>query len=170
MRAITNARIDEEQALALIRRLGELRAIASKLKHSRMSPLQVCEAVVEKRFAERGVRSFFADLPDDERHYWIASLYALLMPEGSAQTARSVFHPAPSRSPRDPRYDGCRYSAGPPSYSRSCIGRRGISCTACRANCPSRAQARQARAERKRRRSSCCLLFLSTPCREPRSA
>ena len=77
----TKARAGEEQALALIRRLGDLRAIAFKLKRSRMTPLQVCEAIIEKRFADRTAREFFPDLPDDERHYWIASLYALLMPK-----------------------------------------------------------------------------------------
>jgi adenine-specific DNA-methyltransferase len=81
MRLIAKARVEQEQALALIRRLGDLRAIASKLKRSRMTPLQVCEAIIEKRFAGPTVRAFFADLPDDERHYWIANLYALLMPK-----------------------------------------------------------------------------------------
>jgi hypothetical protein len=61
MRVVAKARIEHEKALALIRRLGDLRAIASKLKRSRMTPLQVCEAVIEKRFVERTVRDFFAD-------------------------------------------------------------------------------------------------------------
>ncbi|MGC2784247.1 MAG: hypothetical protein WA397_10570 [Roseiarcus sp.] len=45
-----------------------------------MTPLQVCEAIIEGRLVNREARSFFSDLPHDERHYWIASLYALLMP------------------------------------------------------------------------------------------
>jgi adenine-specific DNA-methyltransferase len=93
MGALTKARAAEEQALVLIRRLGDLRAIASKLKRSRMTPLQVCEAIIEKRFAERTVREFFANLPDDERHYWIASLYALLMPEARRKRLAAYFTP-----------------------------------------------------------------------------
>jgi hypothetical protein len=52
------------------------------LTRSRMKPLQIAAAIIEKRFADADVRSFFSDFPDDERHYWIASLYALLMPKG----------------------------------------------------------------------------------------
>ena len=46
-----------------------------------------------KRFAERTVREFFADLPDDERHYWIASLYALLMPKARRKRLAAYFTP-----------------------------------------------------------------------------
>src|SRR5262249_19741586 len=67
------------QVLALNRRLRDLRAIASKLKGTRMTPLQVCEAIIEKRVANRAVRAFFSGLPKDERHYWTSSLYALMM-------------------------------------------------------------------------------------------
>jgi adenine-specific DNA-methyltransferase len=93
MRVTTKARIEQEHALALIRRLGDLRAIALKLKRARMTPLQVCEAVIEKRFAERTVRDFFADLPDNEGHYWVASLYALLMPETRRKRLAAYFTP-----------------------------------------------------------------------------
>jgi hypothetical protein len=93
MRVITKARIEQEQGLALIRRLSDVRAIASRLKRSRMTPLQVCEAVIERRFAERSVRDFFAGLPDDERHYWIASLYALLMPRVRRKRLAAYFTP-----------------------------------------------------------------------------
>ena len=93
MSALTKKKAAEEQALALMRRLGDLRAIAFKLKRSRMTPLQVCEAIIEKRFAERTVREFFADLPDDERHYWIASLYALLMPKVRRKRLAAYFTP-----------------------------------------------------------------------------
>ena len=76
-----------EQELTLNRRLSDLRAIASKLKRSRMTPLQVCEAIIEKRLADRLVRGFFSGLPDDERHYWIASLYALFVWRSEAAPA-----------------------------------------------------------------------------------
>jgi len=93
VRAITKTWVGQEQALALNRRLGDLRAIASRLKRSRMTPLQVCEAIIEKRFAERTIREFFAGLPDDERHYWIASLYALLMPKARRKRLAAYFTP-----------------------------------------------------------------------------
>lgn len=93
MRATAKPKAGEEQALALVRRLGDLRAIASKLKRARMTPLQVCEAIIEKRFAQRTVRDFFADLPNDERHYWIASLYALLMPKAHRKRLAAYFTP-----------------------------------------------------------------------------
>jgi hypothetical protein len=93
MRVTAKARVEQEHALALIRRLGDLRAIASKLKRSRMTPLQQCEAIIERRFANRAVREFFADLPDDERHYWVASLYALLMPKARRKRLAAYFTP-----------------------------------------------------------------------------
>ncbi|HVA11902.1 MAG TPA: N-6 DNA methylase [Stellaceae bacterium] len=89
----TKARPEDEQTLTLIRRVSDLRTIASKLKRARMTPLQVCEAIIERRFAERTVRAFFAELPDDERHYWIASLYALLMPKARRKRLAAYFTP-----------------------------------------------------------------------------
>ncbi len=77
----------------LNRRLRDLREIASKLKRSRMTPLQVCEAIIDKRLADRTTRAFFSGLPDDERHYWIASLYALLMPEARRRRLAAYFTP-----------------------------------------------------------------------------
>lgn len=93
MRLARKAKIDQEQVLTLNRRLRDLRAIASRLKRSRMTPLQVCEAIIEKRLADRSVRAFFSGLPDDERHYWIASLYALLMPKARRRRLAAYFTP-----------------------------------------------------------------------------
>src|SRR6266568_789604 len=82
-----------EQVPTLNRRLRDLRHIASRLKHSRMTPLQVCEASIEKRLVDREARTFFSGLPDDERHYWIASLYALLMPKARRRRLAAYFTP-----------------------------------------------------------------------------
>src|SRR6266568_5477202 len=82
-----------EQVPTLNRRLRDLRHIASRLKHSRMTPLQVCEASIEKRLVDREARTFFSGLPDDERHYWIASLYALLMPKARRRKLAAYFTP-----------------------------------------------------------------------------
>lgn len=93
MRTTTKAKAGQDHALTLNRRLGDLRSIASKLKRSRMTPLQVCEAIIERRLANRQVRAFFSGLPDDERHYWIASLYALLMPKARRRRLAAYFTP-----------------------------------------------------------------------------
>jgi len=58
-----------------------------------MTPLQACEAILENRFLHPEVRSFFADLADDERHYWVASLYALLMPKARRRRLAAYFTP-----------------------------------------------------------------------------
>jgi hypothetical protein len=112
----TRKRVDtdlatEEEGLALNRRLRDLRAIASTLKRSRMTPLQVREAIIEKRLADRAVRAFFSGLLADERHYWIASLYALLMPKAPAMACCSFHASAPGASRRQ-RHDGGWRSAG----------------------------------------------------------
>jgi adenine-specific DNA-methyltransferase len=93
MRVTIKPKTQQEQALTLNRRLSDLRAIASKLKRSRMTPLQICEAIIDKRLANRAVRAFFSGLPDDERHYWIASLYALLMPKARRRRLAAYFTP-----------------------------------------------------------------------------
>src|SRR5476649_1329739 len=92
MRAESKAS-DKEQTPTLNRRLHDLRDIASRLKRSPMTPLQVCEAIIEKRLVDREVRKFFSGLPDDERHYWIASLYALLMPKARRRRLAAYFTP-----------------------------------------------------------------------------
>jgi adenine-specific DNA-methyltransferase len=83
----------QEQTPTLNRRLDDLRHIASGLKRSRMTPLQVCEAIIEKRFVDHEARTFFSGLPNDERHYWIASLYALLMPKADRRRLAAYFTP-----------------------------------------------------------------------------
>jgi hypothetical protein len=59
MRVESERATEQEQGLTLSRRMRDLRAIASKLKRSRMKPLQVCEAIIDKRLADRTVRAFF---------------------------------------------------------------------------------------------------------------
>jgi adenine-specific DNA-methyltransferase len=77
----------------LNRRLRDLRAIASKLAHSEMTPFQVCEAIISNRLVDPDIRQFFLGLPADEKHYWIASLYALLMPKGRRRRLAAYFTP-----------------------------------------------------------------------------
>jgi adenine-specific DNA-methyltransferase len=81
------------QQPTLTRQLRDLRHIASRLKRSHMTPLQVGEAIIEKRLVDPDTRVFFSNLPDDERHYWIASLYALLMPKATRRRLAAYFTP-----------------------------------------------------------------------------
>src|SRR5947207_14215505 len=83
----------EAPDLALSRRLRDLRQITSTLQKSEVTPLQACQAVVENRFLDLSTRSFFRGLPEDEKHYWIASLYALLMPKARRRRLAAYFTP-----------------------------------------------------------------------------
>jgi adenine-specific DNA-methyltransferase len=75
------------------RRLSELRQVAVTLKKSRMSPLEICRTVIEGRALDLKTRAFFAGLPEDEKHYWISSLYALLMPAARRRRLAAYFTP-----------------------------------------------------------------------------
>ena len=58
-----------------------------------MMPLQVCEAIIEQRVIDREVRAFFLGLPTDEKHYWISSLYSLLIPTARRRQLAAYFTP-----------------------------------------------------------------------------
>jgi len=75
------------------RRLSELRQVAVTLKKSRLSPLDVCRTIIEGRALDLKTRAFFAGLPADEKHYWISSLYALLMPAARRRRLAAYFTP-----------------------------------------------------------------------------
>jgi adenine-specific DNA-methyltransferase len=83
----------QDTELALSRRLRDLRLVASSLEGSLMTPLQVCEAIIENRFAHTQTRQFFSGLPEDEKHYWISSLYAILMPKARRRRLAAYFTP-----------------------------------------------------------------------------
>ncbi|MGB4108036.1 MAG: N-6 DNA methylase [Alphaproteobacteria bacterium] len=83
----------EEGDQALHRRLRELREIVVSLKKSKMTPLKICESILENRFIDLKIRTFFKNLPAEEKHYWIASLYALLMPEQKRMKLAAYFTP-----------------------------------------------------------------------------
>ena len=77
----------------LERRLRDLRAIARKLARSKMTRLQICRTVLNRRLLDKEVRSFFSALPEEEKHYWVASLYALLMPKARRRKLAAYFTP-----------------------------------------------------------------------------
>lgn len=78
---------------ALNRRLRDLREIADALRGPGMTPLQACLTVINNRVLDLRTRSFFSGLPGDERHYWVASLYALLMPKALRRKLSAYFTP-----------------------------------------------------------------------------
>lgn len=80
-----------EQALS--RRLRDLRQIADAFRRSRMTPLQTCQAIITNRTIDLRTKAFFSGLPEEEKHYWIASLYALLMPKARRQKLAAYFTP-----------------------------------------------------------------------------
>ena len=75
------------------RRLRDLREIASQLTDSKLKPLQFCEAIIEDRLVNLRIRQFFSGLPEDEKHYWISSLYAILMPKDQRKRLAAYFTP-----------------------------------------------------------------------------
>lgn len=78
---------------AISRRLSDLREVAAILKRSGLSPLETCRAVIDGRVLDLKSRAFFAGLPEEEKHYWISSLYALLMPKGHRRKLAAYFTP-----------------------------------------------------------------------------
>ena len=75
------------------RYLSELRQVAVTLKKSRLSPLEICRTIIDGRALDLKTRAFFAGLPEDEKHYWISSLYALLMPAARRRRLAAYFTP-----------------------------------------------------------------------------
>lgn len=77
----------------LCRRLRELRTVVAAIGVSPMTPLQACKAIIAGRMTDPVVRTFFAGLPSEEKHYWVSSLYALLMPKERRRRLAAYFTP-----------------------------------------------------------------------------
>jgi len=92
MRAKEFAEIRADEP-TLNRRWQDLRLVTRELKRFRLGALQLCESILADRLMGKAARAFFADLPEDERHYWIASLYALLMPPARRRRLAVYFTP-----------------------------------------------------------------------------
>jgi adenine-specific DNA-methyltransferase len=71
----------------------DLRLVAAELKGLRRGALRVCEDILNNRLPGLSVSDFLSDLPAIERHFWIASLYALLMPPGRRRRLAVYFTP-----------------------------------------------------------------------------
>lgn len=75
------------------RRLSDLREVAANLTKSKLGPLRTCEAVIKGKTLDLKTGAFFAGLPPEEKHYWISSLYALLMPRNRRRKLAAYFTP-----------------------------------------------------------------------------
>ena len=73
--------------------LTRLRRLVRKKTGRRLSALSACRAVLGGNHPSPQIREFFQDLPIDERHYWIATYYALLMPEKKRRKLGAYFTP-----------------------------------------------------------------------------
>jgi hypothetical protein len=90
---IQKATHTETSEIAPSRRFRDLRQITSILQKSGLTPLQACQAIVDDRSLTCGRARFFCGLPKDEKHDWIASLYALLIPKGRRRQLAAYFTP-----------------------------------------------------------------------------
>lgn len=87
------ATVTEGSGVTIGYRRRELRQIASGLLKSKLTPLQACRAIINNRSTDSRARSFFCGLPNNEKHYWIASLYALMLPKARRQRLGAYFTP-----------------------------------------------------------------------------
>ena len=73
--------------------LASLRRLVRKKTGRRLSALSACRAVLEGNHPNRDIRDFFEKLPSHDRHYWIATYYALLMPQKKRRKLAAYFTP-----------------------------------------------------------------------------
>ena len=77
----------------LTRSLRTLRDIATDFAVANMKPLDLCQAIVENRIIDSRIREFFLALPEDDKQYWVSSLYAALMPPSRRRRLATHFTP-----------------------------------------------------------------------------
>lgn len=73
--------------------LARLRRLTRRKTRRRLSALSACKAVVNGNHPSPEIRSFFDGLPSDDKHYWIATYYALLMPQKKRRKLAAYFTP-----------------------------------------------------------------------------
>jgi adenine-specific DNA-methyltransferase len=75
--------------------LARLRRLARKKTDRTLSPLSACRAIVHGKHPDPEIYAFFDTLPSDDKHYWIATYYALLMPQKKRRQLAAYFTPPP---------------------------------------------------------------------------
>ena len=73
--------------------LSSLRRLVRRKTGRRLSALSACRALLEGTHPNRDIRDFFEKLPSDDKHYWIATYYALLMPQKKRRKLAAYFTP-----------------------------------------------------------------------------
>jgi len=73
--------------------LARLRRLARKKTGRRLSALPACNAVVNGNHPSPEIRAFFDGLPSDDKHHWIATYDALLMPQKKRRKLAAYFTP-----------------------------------------------------------------------------
>ena len=86
----TDQRIADADGASLLFRLR--RALLSKAGRQ-LSPLAACRAVLRGNHPSQKIRDFFERLPAQDKHYWIATYYALLMPQEKRRRLAAYFTP-----------------------------------------------------------------------------
>jgi adenine-specific DNA-methyltransferase len=73
--------------------LARLRRLVRKKTGRRLSALPACRAILQGTHPDREIRDFFENLPSADKHYWIATYYALLMPQKKRRKLAAYFTP-----------------------------------------------------------------------------
>lgn len=73
--------------------LARLRRLVRKKAGRRLPALSACRAILQGNHPNPDIREFFEKLSIDDKHYWIATYYALLMPEKKRRKLGAYFTP-----------------------------------------------------------------------------
>lgn len=74
-------------------RVAALRRLVAAVKRPHSSALSICRSAIEGKSSNVALIKFFEAIHHSDRHYWIASLYALLMPTGRRKKLSAYFTP-----------------------------------------------------------------------------
>jgi adenine-specific DNA-methyltransferase len=92
--AADEAQVQLEQEHANgVQLLARLRRLVRKKAGRRLSALSACRAIIQGTHPDREIRDFFQNLPSADKHYWIATYYALLMPPKKRRKLAAYFTP-----------------------------------------------------------------------------
>lgn len=80
-------------AIAEVRGVRQIRTVAATLADCAADPLKICAEVADGHYRNQQLSDFFEGLEDQHRHYWIASLYALLMDKERRRQLAAYFTP-----------------------------------------------------------------------------
>jgi adenine-specific DNA-methyltransferase len=73
--------------------LARLKRLARGKTGRKLSAFSACKAVVDGNHPNQEIRAFFNRLPSGDKHYWIATYYALLMPQKKRRKLAAYFTP-----------------------------------------------------------------------------